>query len=670
MKAKISLHSITGLFRLGLVFVFLLGLFGSLPQTGSAQAQGVAPSAPDPNPPGETVKLIFIHHSTGENWLRDDYGGLGLALSQNNYFVSDTNYHWGPNSIGDRTDIPNWTEWFASADTPTYMAALFTEYGQHASYTRTLADPGGENEIVMFKSCFPNSALEGNPNDPPSPDGWLTVGHAKYVYNQILVYFGAHPEKLFVVITAPPLSDGIYAANARAFNQWLMYNWLPENNYTQTNVAVFDFYNVLTGPNNHHRFINGAEEHVFTPGMNTLYYPSGDDHPSVAGSQKATDEFIELLNVFYHRWNTSAPTCHNLALTSNPVAGGTTSADLGPNCGTTSYSAGTSVNLTATANFGYTFVGWSGDASGSANPISITMDGDRTVTANFGPASVQPPDGASLPTNRPTFDWPDIPGAASYQLQVSQNSAFSSLAVNQTTTASTYLPTVNLPANTLLYWRVRTKAGWVYGPWSPVWNFTTGNPPSVPALNAPANNALVSGPSPLFDWKDATVPSGAVFDHYRIQIATDSAFSTVIHDNDLAGITNSQDNTAVLPAGATYYWRVRSYAQDGDYSAWSVARSVKIKYNLPTLLGPANTSTVGSLKPVFTWNVVVGASNYTIQISKTAAFGFGTTNANIVSPTYTPGTNLLAHTTYYWRVRVNGTYGPSNWSVVFSFTTP
>ncbi|MDO9299726.1 MAG: hypothetical protein Q7T89_00015, partial [Anaerolineales bacterium] len=109
------------------------------------------------NPPDEVVKLIFIHHSTGGNWLKDDYGNLGRTLGENNYFVSDTNYGWGPESIGDHTDIPNWTEWFASADTPTYMNALFNESGQNTdSYTRTLSDPGGENEIIMFKSCFPN----------------------------------------------------------------------------------------------------------------------------------------------------------------------------------------------------------------------------------------------------------------------------------------------------------------------------------------------------------------------------------------------------------------------------------------------------------------------------------------------------------------------------------
>jgi hypothetical protein len=119
-----------------------------------------APSAQqgdNPNPPDHAVKLIFIHHSTGENWLRDDYGGLGQALANNNYFVSDTNYGWGPNSIGDRTDIPDWLEWFQSADTPTYLEAVYNESGQNSSYTRLPDDPGGGNEIVLFKSCFPNS---------------------------------------------------------------------------------------------------------------------------------------------------------------------------------------------------------------------------------------------------------------------------------------------------------------------------------------------------------------------------------------------------------------------------------------------------------------------------------------------------------------------------------
>ena len=262
----------------------------------------------NPDPPDEVIKLIFIHHSTGENWLADGYGNLGSELDSNNYFVSDTNYGWGPNSIGDNTDIPLWIEWFRSPQTPTYMDALFNENGQHSSYTRTLFDPGGENQIIMFKSCFPNSNLEGNPDDPPNPGGGLTVGNAKYVYNELLHYFATRPDKLFVAIIAPPVQDPTYAANARAFNTWLVQDWLGENGYTHNNVAVWDFYNVLTGPDNHHRFQDGAVEYITDQGGNTLYYPSnGDNHPRLEGNQKATAEFVPMLNVFYNRWREGAP---------------------------------------------------------------------------------------------------------------------------------------------------------------------------------------------------------------------------------------------------------------------------------------------------------------------------------------------------------------------------
>ncbi len=273
-------------------------------------AASPASQALDPTPPDHVVKLIFIHHSCGENWLRDDHGGLGLALAQNNYFVSDTNYGWGPDAIGDRTDIPDWLEWFRSENTDRYMRALMEESRPHSDYTRPLADPGGENEIILFKSCFPNSDLYGHPDDPAAPGTDLTVANARYVYNEILQYFATRPDRLFVVITAPPLIDSDNAKNARAFNNWLVYDWLEDNNYPFANVAVFDFYNVLTGPDNHHRFDGSGIEHTYREGMNTAYYPSspGDDHPSPEGNRRATEEFVPLLNVYFNRWRAASPT--------------------------------------------------------------------------------------------------------------------------------------------------------------------------------------------------------------------------------------------------------------------------------------------------------------------------------------------------------------------------
>ena len=52
-----------------------------------------------------------------------------------------------------------------------------------------------------------------------------------------------------------------------------------------------------------------------------------------------------------------------------------------PSSGT--YDESTLVSLTATPASGWLFEGWGGDASGTTNPLSITMDADKSITANF-----------------------------------------------------------------------------------------------------------------------------------------------------------------------------------------------------------------------------------------------------------------------------------------------
>ncbi|MCP4682067.1 MAG: hypothetical protein GY864_07025 [Desulfobacterales bacterium] len=306
------------------VFLFLIAFFFL---NGPALAQ-----APDVTKPATPVKLIFIHHSTGENWLDDENGGLGIALRDNNYFVSDTNYGW--NDVGDTTDIGHWWDWFRGSGSAGILSALYGESGQNSYYSRLSTDPGGQNEIVMFKSCFPNSSLGGSPSDAPTSgdnplrgqDAWseyMTVANAKGIYNDILTYFASRPDRLFIAITAPPLgyfdTDTATAANARAFNEWLVNDWL--SGYTGNNVAVFDFYNVLTsnGGNtnvndagsaagNHHRVRNGEVQHIRNTACDMSAYPSdeGDSHPSTAGNLKATAEFWPLLNSFYNAWRDGA----------------------------------------------------------------------------------------------------------------------------------------------------------------------------------------------------------------------------------------------------------------------------------------------------------------------------------------------------------------------------
>lgn len=62
-------------------------------------------------------------------------------------------------------------------------------------------------------------------------------------------------------------------------------------------------------------------------------------------------------------------TVGNGAVTLNPAGG--------------SYYEGTTVTITAVADASSTFSQWSGDASGSTNPETIVIDGDKSVTATF-----------------------------------------------------------------------------------------------------------------------------------------------------------------------------------------------------------------------------------------------------------------------------------------------
>ncbi len=67
------------------------------------------------------------------------------------------------------------------------------------------------------------------------------------------------------------------------------------------------------------------------------------------------------------------------SLTITAGSGGTTE----PSPGTYQYDEGTEVTVRAIPHTGYTFGGWSGAASGTTNPITMTMDSDKSITANF-----------------------------------------------------------------------------------------------------------------------------------------------------------------------------------------------------------------------------------------------------------------------------------------------
>jgi hypothetical protein len=288
------------------------------------------------NPPSAPVRLVFIHHSVGENLLN---AGLFAQLNANNYYVTDTYYGWGPvddgGTIGDHTDIGQWYNWFRGPSSATFLTALYDNTFINESLTNTMPKPAGPNNVVLFKSCFPNSGgISGNPNDPPcisSPTDpnpiWgagsgdtdvTTVSNIKGLYRDLLSYFATRQDKLFILLTPPPVTtadqfvDGS-SDRARAINNWLVEHWL--DGYQYNNVAVFDFFNVLTSnggdintndlgavEGNHHRLAAGRVQHVLQTANNYAAYPSGDSHPTEAGSLKGAGELVPLLNVAYHAW--------------------------------------------------------------------------------------------------------------------------------------------------------------------------------------------------------------------------------------------------------------------------------------------------------------------------------------------------------------------------------
>src|ERR1035437_3074296 len=60
-----------------------------------------------------------------------------------------------------------------------------------------------------------------------------------------------------------------------------------------------------------------------------------------------------------------------------------TNGSVGKNPNQTTYNSGSSVILTPTASVGYVFSSWTGDATGNTNPLTVLMNANKNITANF-----------------------------------------------------------------------------------------------------------------------------------------------------------------------------------------------------------------------------------------------------------------------------------------------
>ena len=156
----------------------------------------------------------------------------------------------------------------------------------------------------------------------------------------------------------------------------------------------------------------------------------------------------------------------------------------------------TGVPAGATANFSPSTINTSGNSTltigntGAVAPgnYSITINasgstGTKTAVVNLTVAAgapntvtlTSPANGATGVSTSPTLSWNAATGATSYEVQVSTNANFSSIAASGTVTGTSYTVMPSLMGNTNYFWRVRGASSCGTGAYSTTFSFTTAN---------------------------------------------------------------------------------------------------------------------------------------------------------------------------------------------------
>lgn len=227
-------------------------------------------------------RMVFLHHSVGRGILYE--GGLRDSLLEMGILVKGATYG---DDIGQQTDMQHWAGKFQKD-----MQRILSFKAHPNRYYS-----GSEtNDIVMFKSCFPNSDISGEgqpPGDPAAAE--RTVANYRAVFERLKDEMARYPDKLFIYVTAPPLAQESTtpenARNAVAFNRWLVEKFLPEYQRETggTNLVIFDLFSVLADDKGFLR------QDYRRPGQ-------GDSHPNATANQAAAGGFMSFFRPVWDKW--------------------------------------------------------------------------------------------------------------------------------------------------------------------------------------------------------------------------------------------------------------------------------------------------------------------------------------------------------------------------------
>ena len=294
-----------------------------------------------------------------------------------------------------------------------------------------------------------------------------------------------------------------------------------------------------------------------------------------------------------------------------------------------------------------------------------------SAAALASPTAVAPANGLVVDA-LPAFSWAAVAKAHRYEFQLAADSGMNSPVLgrgdDQFTTRNTRATLKKTIPNGTYWWRVRAlQANGTPSPWtaprSIVKSWT-----SAPALQSPANGAIMVHPTHPLVLRWSTVPRAA---KYIVSIATDPTLGTLVSPRaETSGTVYAPRSTLLSPG--TYYWGVTPVDAQGHRGAPSPVQS--FTWTWPT----STTARVDDMfaapevfDPLFSWDPIAGAARYEVEINPSVDFAPGSKVccANpVIGSSYAP-TVVFKDNTYYWRVRALDTSGnPGVWNAGPTFT--
>lgn len=191
------------------------------------------------------------------------------------------------------------------------------------------------------------------------------------------------------------------------------------------------------------------------------------------------------------------------------------------------------------------------------------------VTPQLDAVSLSTPVGGTTVASGFSFGWSSISGAT-YTIEVSKSSTFSSIDFTATTTTNSYSSSnFALATGTTYYWRVKaTKDGYI-GSTSSSASFATVQPTlAAVTLKSPIGGETVEDGF-NFSWSAIDGAS------YTVEVSTLASFATVMYSIQTSATTYSSSTLNLLD-GTKYYWRVKA-DKSGSVQSTSAIESFTTK---------------------------------------------------------------------------------------------